>query len=29
MLGVVDVKVTISHTDDRALVFAIAVGEHD
>ena len=29
MLGVVDVKITITHTDDRALVFAIAMGEHD
>jgi holo-[acyl-carrier protein] synthase len=29
MLGVIDVKVTISHTEDRALVFAIAMGEHD
>ena len=28
MLGVVEVKVTITHTDDRALVFAIAMGEH-
>lgn len=28
MLGVVDVKITITHTDDRALVFAIAMGAH-
>ena len=28
MLGVVEVKVTITHTDDRALVFAISLGEH-
>lgn len=27
-IGVVEVKVTITHTDDRALVFAIALGEH-
>ena len=29
MLGVVQVKITITHTDDRALVFAIALGDHD
>lgn len=28
MLGVTEVKVTITHTDDRALVFAISLGEH-
>lgn len=28
MLGVVEVKITITHTDDRALVFAIALGGH-
>lgn len=28
LLGVVEVKVTITHTDDRALVFAISLGEH-
>jgi holo-[acyl-carrier protein] synthase len=27
-LGVVDVKITITHTDDRAMVFAIALGAH-
>jgi holo-[acyl-carrier protein] synthase len=27
-LGVVDVKITITHTDDRALVFAVALGAH-
>ncbi len=28
MLGVSDVLVTITHTDETAMVFAIAVGEH-
>jgi holo-[acyl-carrier protein] synthase len=28
-LGVTDVLVTITHTDATAMVFAIAVGEHD
>ena len=27
-LGVVDVKITITHTDDQAIVFAIALGAH-
>ncbi len=27
-LGVVEVLVTITHTDDTAMVFAIAMGEH-
>lgn len=29
MLGITDVLVTITHTDTDALVFAIAVGEHE
>ena len=29
MLGVNDVKVTITYEGDRALVFAVSVGEHD
>ena len=29
MLGVTEVLVTITHTDTDALVFAVAVGEHD
>lgn len=29
MLGVVDVRITITHTDETALVFAIALGDHD
>lgn len=29
MLGVTDVLVTITHTDENALVLAVAVGEHD
>lgn len=28
MLGVSEVKITITHTDDRALVFAIALADH-
>jgi holo-[acyl-carrier protein] synthase len=28
VLGVVDVKITITHTADRAMVFAIALGAH-
>jgi holo-[acyl-carrier protein] synthase len=28
-LGVTEVLVTITHTDDSALVMAVAVGEHD
>jgi holo-[acyl-carrier protein] synthase len=28
-LGVTEVMVTITHTDDSALVMAVAVGEHD
>jgi len=28
MLGVAEVKITITHTDDRALVFAIALRDH-
>ncbi len=27
-LGVTKVMVTITHTDDRALVFAVSMGEH-
>lgn len=29
MLGVTEVLVTITHTDDTAMVMAISVGEHD
>lgn len=29
MMGVTEVLVTITHTDDTALVMAIAVGDHD
>ena len=29
MMGVTEVLVTITHTDTTAMVFAIAVGEHD
>lgn len=29
MLGVVGFEVSITHTDDQAMVFAIALGEHD
>ncbi len=28
MLGVVDVKITITHTDSQALVFAVSLAEH-
>ncbi len=28
MLGVKDIQVTITHTDDTAMVFAIALGDH-
>lgn len=28
MLGVRDIQVTITHTDDTAMVFAIALGDH-
>ncbi len=29
MLGVTHIEVTITHTDETAMVFAIALGEHD
>lgn len=29
MLGVTEVLVTITHTDDTAMVMAVSVGEHD
>ncbi len=29
MLGVTQIEVTITHTNDTAMVFAIALGEHD
>lgn len=29
MIGVVGFEVSITHTDDQAMVFAIALGEHD
>jgi holo-[acyl-carrier protein] synthase len=29
VLGVTEVQVTITHTDTSALVFAVALGEHD
>ena len=29
MLGVTHVEITITHTDTDALVFAVALGEHD
>ncbi len=28
MLGIVDVKITITHTGDTAMVFVVSVGEH-
>lgn len=29
MLGVTEIHVTITHTDDTAMVMAVSVGEHD
>ncbi len=28
MLGIVDVKITVTHTGDTAMVFVVSVGEH-